>query len=364
MKIKLPNWVEIYREKGKTIKERNGKYYLYEVKTIYDKTKKYKHKTQNIYLGRITEDDGLIPPKLKETAQLENIYTKNIGSYCLFNFVGKEIMERLKKYFGELAEIIFVIACLRCQENTVYSELEDIYIDSYFSAVYKNLSMSKTALSDFLVRLSKYKTNMNLFMREDIENDDILIFDGTNLLCGSHNISYMGYGYKHGHNYGSQINELYAYSAKNKKPVYYKLLEGSVSDRATLEDVMEESGIKSAIALIDNGFESESNLNSLLINKNQYIMALRRESKLVPEEILHDYGRINSDTVFLNNGESIYAYEKKDEENNRICIYFNKKIEEIETSEYLTKIMQKIKGYSEEGRKKAQERFRNICDKN
>ena len=53
MKIKLPNWVEIYREKGKTIKERNGKYYLYEVKTIYDKTKKYKHKTQNIYLGRI-----------------------------------------------------------------------------------------------------------------------------------------------------------------------------------------------------------------------------------------------------------------------------------------------------------------------
>jgi len=42
-------------------------------------------------------------------------------------------------------------------------------------------------------------------MREDIDEDEVLIFDGTNLLYGSQNISYSGFGYKHGHNYSAQV---------------------------------------------------------------------------------------------------------------------------------------------------------------
>ncbi len=39
-KYSLPEWVKIYKKKGKTIKIKNGNYYLYEQKCIYDKTKK------------------------------------------------------------------------------------------------------------------------------------------------------------------------------------------------------------------------------------------------------------------------------------------------------------------------------------
>ena len=354
----MPQWVLKHKEKGKTIKEKNGKYYLYEHKCVYDKNRPNKNYVKDTYIGRITEDNGLILAGHFSNAKAENLYSKEYGSYALFTKLGDSILERLKKYFGDkYALLIFVIACLRVKDHTQYCELEDEFQDNYFSASNKNLNMSKSYLSDFLEDLSHYKDNMTNFMREDITEDDIIIFDGTNLLCGSNNVSYVGYGYKHGHNYNSQVNELYAFSAKNRKAVYYKLLEGSVSDKATLQDVLLESKISNAIALIDNGFESDNNINSLLTNKNKYIMALKRSSSLVPEEILKDFSREEAREYFVNNHETIYAYETKDENGDRICIYFNKSIESIESSEYIEKMSKGVKGYTKENIKKAQERF-------
>ena len=212
-KYDLPIWVSKYKEKGKTIKVRNSNYYLYESKCIYDKNRKNKHYTKDIYLGRITEDDGFLPAKKNNNFKPEDLYSKVYGSYLLFDNLGSNILNRLIKYFGDnIGKMIYTIAVLRAIENTPYSELEDAYEENYLSVKYNNLSMSKSSLSDFLKKLSKYKTNMNNFMKEDIEEDDILIFDGTNILCGGTNITYKGFGYKHGHNYNTQVNELYAYS--------------------------------------------------------------------------------------------------------------------------------------------------------
>lgn len=356
-KYNLPAWVEKYKEKGKTIKIRKGNYYLYESKCIYDKTKTNKHYTKDTYLGRITEEDGFIQVKKKNNVQPENLYSKIYGSYLLFTKLGNDVLERLNKCFGEeYAKYIFTIAILRAVENTPYSELDDAYEESYFSAVYKNISMSKTSLSDFLKELSKYKTNMNQFMKEDIESDDILIFDGTNILCGGTSITYKGYGYKHGHNYNAQVNELYAYSVKNRKPVYYKLLEGSISDKATLQDVLKESGIKNSISLIDKGFNSESNINSLLENKNKYIMALRSDSKLVPEDVLKDVTRASAKEMFTLEEEAIFGYESK-ENNDRICIYFNSTIAGVMDAEYIDKMNRNVKGFEKENYLKQKERF-------
>lgn len=356
-KYDLPEWVKKYKEKGKTIKVKNNNYYLYESKCFYDKNRKNKNYTKDIYLGRITEDNGFIPAKKSNNVQPENLYSKVYGNYILFNNLGNDILERLEKYFGsEYSKLIFTIASLRAIENTPYCELEDAYEESYFSVKYKNLSMTKTSLSDFLQDLSKYKTNMNLFMKEDIENDDILIFDGTNILCGGSNITYKAYGYKHGHNYDTQINELYAYSVKNKKPIYYKLLEGSISDKATLNDVLNESGITNSISLIDKGFNSNSNINSLLENKNKYIMALRSDSKLVPDEIIKDVTRINAKEMFTIEQEAVFAYEAKDNDD-RICIYFNSTIAGIMDAEYIDKMNRNIKGFEKEKYQKSKERF-------
>lgn len=357
MKYDLPEWVAKYKEKGKAIKVKNGNYYLYQVETIYDKKRPNKHYVKNIYIGAISEENGLIKKKTTNNVAPENLYSKTYGCYALFNKLGLDLLERLEKYFGERnSKSIFTIAILRAIENTPYSELEDAYIENFLSVQYNNLSMSKSSLSNFLKDLSKYKTNMNNFMKEDIENDDILIFDGTNILCGGRNIAYKGYGYKHGHNYNSQINELYAYSVKNRKPIYYKLLEGSVSDKTTLKDVLKESGIEKSISLIDKGFNSESNIDSLLQNKNKYIMALRCDSKLVTEDILNDVTRKNAKEMFTLDEEAIFAYEVEDE-NDRICIYFNSTIEGVMNAEYIDKMNRNVLGFEKEKYQNQRERF-------
>ena len=213
VKYVLPEWVLIFKEKGKTIKVKNGRYYLYESKCIYDKTKKNKHYTKDIYLGRITEDNGFIPARRNNDIAAANLYSKVYGGYLLLESISNDIRKRLENNFGkELGKQIYTIASLRALEYTPYSHIEDAYEDSFFSVAYKGLSMTKASLSNYLKDLARYKTNMLSFMKEDIDDDDILIFDGTNILCGGQNISYKGYGYKHGHNYTSQVNELYARS--------------------------------------------------------------------------------------------------------------------------------------------------------
>lgn len=369
-KYELPEWVIKYKEKGTTIKVRNGNYYLYKTQSIYDNKKKNNHYTKDTYMGRITEENGFIPSKKSNNVDAKSLFSKLYGPCLIFTRLGGDILTRLTQNFGtEYAKYIFTIASLRAIENTPYFELEDAFEDSYFSVLYKNLSMSKTTLSDFLKTLSRYKTNMNDFMKEDIEDDDILIFDGTNILCGSSSISYKGYGYLHGHNYTSQVNELYAYSVRNKKPIYYKLLEGSVADSTTLKDVLKESGIQNSISLIDKGFNSNSNLANLLKYKNKYIMALRSDSKLVPDEVLKDTMRAAAKEMFTINSEAVLAYEteitneiivSEDEkiiEDERICIYFNSTIAGIMDAEYIDKMNKNVKGYEKEKYAKAKERF-------
>jgi len=353
----LPNWVSTFKEKGKTIKIRNGKYYLFEQICIYDKNRKHKNKKEENYLGRITKENGLIPVKIPRRLQPESVVAKDYGSYALIKQSCDDIYLRLRNIFGDYANLIFTIASLRTIEKTPYYELEDAYNESYFSVFDKTLSMSKSSLSDFLYDLSIHKDKFKSYMMEDVKKDDTLIFDGTNLLCGSQNISYSGVGYKHGHNYSSQVNQLYAYSPNKRKMVYYKLFEGSVPDSKSLSDIINEMNVERGIAIIDNGFVSEDNIKGILGSKSKYIVALRRDSNLVTKEIINDSDRVKALEKFTNNHESIYAYDVEDSQGNRICIYFNQTIIGVETSEYLDKMVKGWKGYTEENFQKEKKRF-------
>jgi transposase len=353
----LPEWVKIYKEKGKSIKVKSNQYYLYETKCIYDNKKKHKNITKNIYLGKITQENGLIPARTKTaTFDASNIVSKVYGTYKIIEETSKEIKEKLTRYFGKEANRIFTIAALRAIENTPYYELEDSYNETYFSEAYKGLSMSKTALSELLQELANNKNAIVNYMREDIDKKEILIFDGTNIFCGSRNISYVASGYKHGHNYKTQVNIMYAYSSNKNRPVYYKLFEGSITDKTALKDLISEANIKGNTILIDTGFASKSNVE-LIGKENRYIMALRRDSKYVTGSILNDSTREKADSKFINNAEAIYAYDTTDENGNRICIYFNQAIASKEATEYISKMNRNWKGYNEENHKEAIKRF-------
>ena len=113
-----PDWVETFRRPGTNITCIRGKYYLYEVTSKWDPEKKRARKKTGKYLGRITEEEGLIPPKEKEkTAEHENISVREYGASSFLCEIGADILEELKYRFPEEGERIFTLAVLRVMER-------------------------------------------------------------------------------------------------------------------------------------------------------------------------------------------------------------------------------------------------------
>src|SRR5690606_12668784 len=63
------HWATKHKRKGTELRLINGKYYLYEVSSVWDKEKKRSKKISGKILGRITEDNGFVE---SDKAKLRN----------------------------------------------------------------------------------------------------------------------------------------------------------------------------------------------------------------------------------------------------------------------------------------------------
>lgn len=57
---KHPQWALQHKKPGTELRLINGRYYLYQYKTVYDKDKKRPRKITGKLIGRITQKEGLI----------------------------------------------------------------------------------------------------------------------------------------------------------------------------------------------------------------------------------------------------------------------------------------------------------------
>jgi len=64
-----PQWALAHRKKGTELRLIQGRYYLYEYKTVYDKINKRPKKISGNLLGSITQQDGFIPSGKRELEQ-------------------------------------------------------------------------------------------------------------------------------------------------------------------------------------------------------------------------------------------------------------------------------------------------------
>ena len=140
-----PEWVEKQKRPGTNITVSKGKYYLYACKSVYDKEKKRSRKVTGAYLGRITEE-GLIPPKAKQTA--EGKYTvKEYGASSVMLEMASDIHEKLKSVFTKEADELMVLAMLRLMERCPFKRAAMLYEKSYLSEKFPGLPLSSSSLS-------------------------------------------------------------------------------------------------------------------------------------------------------------------------------------------------------------------------
>lgn len=133
---KYPEWVMKYKEKGTYINYVKGKYYLYAAHSErVPETKKVK-RICDAYLGRITEEDGLIPPKDKVSG---TVRVMEYGLSTLILSVCDNIYRGLRRTFTKNGDFVMVAAIL----TFIYSKYNDeLFSYSYLSVRFPDLDFS------------------------------------------------------------------------------------------------------------------------------------------------------------------------------------------------------------------------------
>ena len=126
-----PDWVMKYKEKGTYINKVNNKYYLYAAHSERIKGTKKVRRVSDGYLGRITEKDGLIPPKDKVSAPVIS-YEYGI-SYIVISCTSN-IRSGLRRSFSKYGDLVYSCSILMFLYGVYDRELfEQSFLYLYFA---------------------------------------------------------------------------------------------------------------------------------------------------------------------------------------------------------------------------------------
>lgn len=351
-----PEWAVKHRVPGTELKKIGGKYYLYNVTSVYDKEIKKSKKISLGIIGRITEDEGLIPSdkqalreKSKLTFDTKEVFSLEYGfSKWLIGLLEQSrILDDLKTHFPDLWQFIVLMVYSRIAHK---SPLKNIPFHQQHSSVSDLINwkeiMTDQKISDLLYSLGcKTKSIHNFMQPKDVKKRTVLI-DATDIALNSKGISLSQKGYNSDMNYNPQFVLLYIYDAVTSKPVYYRLLPGNIREVSAMKNLITLCGLKDCIHIADKGFYSESNISSLEIKNMEYIIPLRRDNKLIDYSQLKDIEFTGN--YFEYDGKFIFHTESVKTENRTIELFYDSRLKELEKTDYLKRIRTVPEKYSKE----------------
>lgn len=323
-----PSWAIKLKQKGQELRHRNGKYYLCEVSSKYDPILKRAKKITGEYLGRITEEDGLIPkvpgkvgrPSLKAKPTPDNgtqvieisqdvdkkpiRKVKEFGATRYLSSICTDIIEHLKMIFTDDWQTIFTTAIFRLTDQAQLKNMQFIYEESYISTVYTKATVNKNSLTSFMQKLGASEDRITDFMNKYVNGVEHLLFDVTDITSRSKNISMAEVGYNSKQSFDPQVNLLYIFSQDQKTPVYYRIFPGNISGMSALEICIKESKVNNALIVADKGFLSYNNLDLLSNTSLKYILPLKRKSCFI------DYSYLNSSSISASY-DNYFIYNKR-----------------------------------------------------
>ena len=352
-----PEWATCHRKKGTELRKINGRYYLYEYKTVYDKKRKKPKKITGKILGAITEREGFkpSPKRLSEEAPkpITQIQSKEYGMANLITSKFKEYYDALEKIFGAQAKQLLAIAYCRFAYQCRLKHIPELLEASYLPEMLKINVFSEKKVSKILNDLGKNREKILDYMKLFITPNDHILIDFTNIFSNSKHIDLA--------QYDPQINLLYIYSAKNKTPVYYKLLPGNIREVRAFKNSILEAGLKNARIIADKGFHSTKNVELLEKEGLEFILPLRRNNSTI------DYTKIvknsfhDKATYFKYQKRFIWCEKQKIGENKFLYLFLDEKLKGYEQQTYLSRIDTHPESYNLENFRKTKHRHGTIA---
>jgi len=339
-RVEYPEWVEKHRQKGTNISRINGKYYLYKVSSKWNKEKGRAQKKTDAYLGRITED-GFIPKVARTPKHAPVVTVKEYGATAAVVELGEDLLQKLREKFGKSGEVVFAIAVSRLIEQCPFKRTENQYTNSYISEILPDLRLSPKDISLFLREFGEKRAEMVEFMRSFIGDDANILFDVTAIVSNSDNMSVNRVGYNAHRDVDPQFNLMYAFSADESKPVYYRVIAGNVRDVSALSLSLQESGMKNGIVIADKGFASEANFKEIEKANIQYVVPLNRNSGEIDYSAFKNGSKSAFDGHFMFKGRPIWHVS-----NGKIHSFLDSDLKVDEERGYLSAIDRKSEGHT------------------
>lgn len=306
-----PKWVEEFRGEGREIKKVGSCYYLYTFKTVYDPMTKKPKKISTGYLGKITEDSGLIPAKHRQKATLmkplELGRPLEAGAVEMLELLGSDILENLQLFYrDELAEAIFIIGKIRLIEPTALKRVDFLYSNSYDTVLHPRIRLGKNELTALLREIGRNRLAQVNFMKLYTVGSEFLLFDGTRIVSYSENLNLAQIGYNHCSIQDPQMNLLYCFSlCPTFGPAYFKVNAGDKPDVSVLKNALDEFGMINFIMIADKGFGSDENFRYLQDNGISYIVPLKRNDSMIDYQSLKK-GISHMEGMFQYHNRTIY----------------------------------------------------------
>jgi len=320
----LPDWMQKYKEPRTEIKRINNAYYKYEVAFVYSKKKKRTEKKTIRLLGKITEQDGFIPSSKdalrRKSEELPQVDIKTFGVYHLFSELMKEEIASLKEAFGEeQSERLLSFAMMRWAYQTPIKRATYYHAHDFCSEKWATKSMSDKTISLSLKYFGENRQKVVGWMKTLLnhlpENEqNFVLMDSTHTLSLSENLAINAKGYNPDFDFEKQIRLMYLFSAQMKQPVYYRLINGNITDVKSMSLCMKEMNIKEKVIFIaDKGFFSAENISMMEKENLSYIIPLHRDHSLIDFSPLQqgDFKKQMKYFDFENRIIWYYSYQKE-----------------------------------------------------
>ncbi len=341
-----PEWALEHKKQGTELKLINGRYYLYGVKSVYDKSIKRSRKVSLGILGSITQENGFLPSEKRElkiksekSYLKKEIFTYEYGfsKWLLDTMQSDGMLDDLKKHFGELWQFIILMVFCRIAYKSPLKNIPFYLEQSDLPNLLEwNGKMHDQKISDLLFELGSLQSSIHEFMKPRDNSRKTVLMDATDVVLQSGLIALAQKGYNCDMNFQTQFVLLYLYDASSLKPLYYRLLPGNIREISAMQNTIKISGMEQCIYIADKGFFSESNVAELERLKMQFIIPLKRDNRLIPYPSLDNIEQ--TDNYFDFAKRFIFYADTVKDNNRNINLFLDGKLKEKEKTDYLTRI--------------------------
>lgn len=279
----------------------NGVEYVYIDKAVWNTEKKYgTHKRD--YIGKMVDGEFVPNKKYQLQIQLEQTQRQKpgpvpvtasnrsfYGATYLFDAIGEKlgISADLKKCFPSTYKQLLSIAYYLILEDRNPLSRFPRWAANHSHPFGQNIPSQRSSELFGTIDEDARQKFFRLQAGRRMEKE-FLAYDTTSISSYSKLLKQVRYGKNKDHDPLPQINLALLYGEQSRLPVYYRKLPGNITDVKTIRKLMLDLDflkIEKVKLVLDRGFYSEENINSLYQNHHKFLIAVQKSLKFVQAKL-------------------------------------------------------------------------------